>query len=123
MIAETVRAGLEPELAKRGFQIALQSIVVDVSIRRFYNDFKTGFLAGDAVADFDATVTVLNASGMPAFSQSYFAQGVEKDIQLMTGDNARSALIKAMGEGVRKIVNDPALIEAVFHAAGPGPST
>jgi uncharacterized lipoprotein len=118
-VLTTVQTAIEQELSARGFRIGPNSVVIDLALRRFYSDFKIGFFAGDAIADFDAEVTVLASDGRRIFTKSYFAQGKTPDIQLASGTNARTALVEALSRGVNRIVTDPELIEALFRASNP----
>ena len=122
-IAATVGQALSDELARRGFRIGPGNVGVVIAIRRFYSDFKIGFWAGDANADFDAEVTVKDNSGRIVFTKSYAAQGAEPNIQLAIGENARAALMRAMSAGVSRIVSDPDFIAALFAAGRSGPPT
>jgi uncharacterized lipoprotein YajG len=122
-VAATVGRALSDELAERGFRIGPGKVAVTVAIRRFYSDFKIGFWAGDAIADFDAEVIVKDNLGRVLLTKSYAAQGAEPNIQLAIGANARAALMRAMSAGVSRIVNDPDFIAALFAAEKSGPST
>ncbi len=119
-IVQAIRAGAEQELSARGFKVGPGAVQITLAVRRFYNDFKTGFFSADPVADFDVTIAVRNASGASIFSQSYFAQADVPGVQIMTGSNAQLALTQVMAEGVRKIVSDPAFIQALLDAQRAG---
>ena len=58
-VTVTIRHAMEQELRARGFSIdnhAVVSILADLI--RFWNDHKTGFFSGDAIADLNMTISV-----------------------------------------------------------------
>lgn len=75
---------------------------------------KWAFFAGDSVADGLINVSVSNQSGELVFSRSYEGGGIEKNIQLATGENARLALTKAMTDIVTKVPQDKDLQSALL---------
>jgi uncharacterized lipoprotein YajG len=101
----TIRKAIETELQSRGFLISSNSAIVDINaeLDRFYNDHKTGFMAGDAVADLEMNVSVKSKSGKVVYTSRLVAQGVEANTQLMTGENAKKALDKALSNGMTKL--------------------
>jgi uncharacterized lipoprotein len=120
-VTVTLRRAIEQELQLRGFKIgnqALVSIIADLT--RFWNDHKTGFFAGDSVADLNMSVLVKNKNGSILYSRQIVSQGVEENIQLMTGDNARLALDKALAGGMQKLFEDPAFISALIEVSKKG---
>lgn len=92
-VVRAVGAAVAAELHRRGFTIGPNAVLVDIAVRRFYNNFNVGFLFGDAVADFDADVAVREADGGMTLSKHYFAQGTIENVFIMTGNNVREALI------------------------------
>ena len=117
-VAITFRKAIEAELSQRGFKVDSQSRVsVEAELTRFYNDFKLGFFAGDAVADLNLLVKVHAKDGTQLYSRSLMAQGIEKNIQLMTGDNARLALNDALKKGMSELFSDRQFVSALLSAA------
>ncbi len=119
--ALTIKRALETELKARGFRIGEEAIVaIQSDITRFWNDHKTGFFAGDSVADLNMTVAVKNKAGSGTlFTRQISVQGIESNIQIQGGNNAKLALDKAMANGVRLLFEDPAFLEALMKAKGP----
>ena len=115
-LALTLQRAVAQELVQRGFRVGAKGVTVEVSLRHFYNDFDTGVLADDAVAKFDAIVTVRSRGGELFLEQPYLAEGVERGIELPDAGNARAALVKALAAGVQEIVDDPDFIAAIFRA-------
>jgi uncharacterized lipoprotein YajG len=113
-IAKTFASAVEFELENLGFKIGGGGKKVTVELIRFYNDFKMGFFAGDAVADGLINVVVKNQNGELIFSRSYEGGFIEKNIQLATGSNARIALVGAMADIIGKIANDKSLHKALL---------
>ena len=114
----TIRKAIEEELRQRGFKVGSPATVsVEAGLTRFYNDFKLGFFAGDSVADLNMLVKVQSKDGVQIYSRQLTAQGIEKNIQLMTGDNARLALNDALKNGMAKLFDDQQFIAALLSAA------
>lgn len=115
----TVRKAIETELRNRGFRLSVDPAIVQViaDLTRFYNDHKTGFFSGDAVADLIMSVNVKSKDGSVLYSRQIVAQGVEPNTQLATGNNARIALDKALQDGMAKLFGDNDFIAALTRAA------
>jgi len=122
-VTVTLRKAIELELRSRGFKVddqAVVSIIADMT--RFWNDHKTGFFAGDSIADLTMSVSVKNKAGNVVYTRHIAAQGIEPNIQLMTGENARLALDKALANGMRQLFDDRAFISALIDISKKGPS-
>jgi uncharacterized lipoprotein len=115
-IPSTVTEAFKQELNERGFRIGANGALVHVDLVRFYNDFKTGFFSGDAVANVAFTVKVSAPNGATTFAKYYEGTGTEPNIQIAGSDNARTALIKAFSSSVNSAVSDPEFIRAVMAA-------
>lgn len=114
-VTVTVRRAIEQELRSRGFQLGSDTALVQIAadLTRFYNDHKTGFFAGDAVADLNMSVTVKSKKGDLLYTRQVIAQGIEPNTQLMTGENARLALNRALENGMKSLFEDQALLAAL----------
>lgn len=119
-VAQTTALAIQQELASIGFKIGPGGAQVAVDVVKFYNDFKSGFFAGDAAAEVDLNVKVLAPDREMVFSKYYSGVYVLQNIQLAGGDNAREALIPALGKAVDSVVSDPELQRAVLKAQKPG---
>jgi len=113
-VAKTFSDAVLFELENLGFKNGAGGKVVKVELIRFYNDFKMGFFAGDAVADGLINVVVTNTKDEVIFSRSYEGGGIYPNIQLALGENAREALIKAMTDIVGKVAQDKDLHAALL---------
>lgn len=114
--------GLVVEKALQGLGVATsldRDGKVEVSVHRIWNDFKAGFWSGNAVGDVAATITVRDAQGRIVFTRLYSAQGVEPGIQVASGENARLALVAALGDLQDRIVGDPQLAQALVALRAP----
>lgn len=112
-IAQTVRAAVAQELQAEGFVIGPGGLEVAIDVVKFYNDFKTGIFAGDAVADVTLNLKVLRPDRSVAFAKLYAGEGKEENIQLASGENARLALIRALHSAVQNLVGDAELTAAL----------
>ena len=103
------------ELQNLGFKIGDNGKKLTVELVRFYNDFKMGFFAGDAVADGLINVAIKDKSGDLLFSKSYEGGAIEPNIQLALGHNAEIALKKTMANIVEKIAHDKTKKNKLYH--------
>jgi uncharacterized lipoprotein YajG len=114
-VTVTIRRAIEQELQSRGFSISNEAIVLIIAdLTRFWNDHKIGFFAGDSVADLNMSISVKNNNGNLIYSRHITAQGVEPNIQLMGGNNARLALNRAIENGMKLLFEDQAFIAALM---------
>lgn len=119
-VAVTVRRAIEQELQARGFRLGSEAALVNIAadLTRFYNDHKTGVFAGDAVADLNMSVTVKSKKGGVVYTRQLTAEGIEPNTQLMTGNNARLALNRALENGMKMLFEDQAFLSALLAASG-----
>jgi len=113
-ISKTFADAVSTELTNVGFKLGPNGKTVRVELVRFYNDFKIGFWAGDAVADGLINVQVLNQKGDVIYTCSYEGGAIEPNIMLATGENAKAALVKTMADIVAKVVQDKDLQAALL---------
>lgn len=118
--AITIKRALEAEFKARGFNIGSDALVlIHSDVTRFWNDHKTGFFAGDSVADLNMTVLVKNKAGDKIlFTKQVSAQGLEPNIQIQGGNNAKLALDKALANGLRQLFEDTMFIDSIIKAKG-----
>lgn len=118
-VAITLRRAIEQELQSRGFKLSIDAALVQIAadLTRFYNDHKVGFFAGDAIADLNMSVTVKTNKGEVLFSKQIAAQGVEPNTQLMSGENARLALNRALENGMKLLFEDQAFLSALIASS------
>lgn len=118
-VAITVRRAIEQELRSRGFQLSAEAALVQIEadLTRFYNDHKIGFFAGDAIADLNMSVIVKSKEGELLFSKQIAAQGIEPNTQLMSGENARLALNRALENGMKSLFEDQAFLSALVASS------
>lgn len=118
-VAVTVRKAMEKELQARGFLLSSDAALIQIAagLTRFYNDHKVGFFAGDAVADLNMSVTVKTTKGEQLYSRQLIAQGIEQNTQLMSGENARLALNRALENGMKDLFDDQAFLSALVASS------
>jgi uncharacterized lipoprotein YajG len=115
-IPQTIASAIQQELTAEGYKIGPDHAQLTIEVVKFYNDFKSGFFAGDAVADVALNVKVVAPGNELIYAQYFDAGGTEPNIQMAGGDNARAALIKAFANVIHSVVNDPALQQALQKA-------
>jgi hypothetical protein len=119
-VAGLVRSAIETELSLRGFPKG-DSALVSCDLIEFWNHFKQGFWAGDSIAEINMTIQVKNHDGAVVFSKNVVAEGLEPNIQVAAGHNAKPALEQGLSKAVENLLQDPAFIPSLFKAAGVTP--
>jgi uncharacterized lipoprotein len=115
-VAATVQAAVESELRARGFRIGREgNVTISLEITRFWNDFKMGMWAGDAVSELMISAKITERGGAVLYVRNLSAEGKEADIQLASGSNAKLALDRALENGVRQLFADPKFADALLH--------
>jgi uncharacterized lipoprotein YajG len=128
-IPQTVAGAIQQEFTAEGYKIGPGHAQLTVEVVKFYNDFKTGFFSGDANAEVALNVKVVAPGNQLIYAKFYDASGNEPNVMMFDGDNARAALIKALGNAIQSVVSDPALQQALGKAQqaptaeSPGPKT
>jgi uncharacterized lipoprotein YajG len=116
-VAEILKVAIEAELKNRGFNLAEGSMLVFAELTKYYNDFKTGFWSGRAVAEVVMNVQVKKQDHSIIFSRIIAGESTISNLQLASGKNAKLALDDALKNGVSKLFNDAAFIDSLFKAA------
>lgn len=122
-IPSTVQDAFAQELSARGFKLGPNDVTLNIDLVEFYNDFHLGFFSGDATANVAFNAEIVAPGNRIVFSKYYSGTGDDPNIQLMGGDNARTALIKAFQAAVASAVSDPAFINGLIAAGAKAPGT
>lgn len=115
-VISLLKRAIELELENRGFHLGAGKVLVFMELSKFYNDFKIGFWAGDAVAELVMNAQVKNSDGNVIYSKNITGEGINKDIQLSSGENAQVALDAALKDAVSKLFQDPQFIDSILKA-------
>ena len=118
-ISEMLEKAIGTELSDRGYHVAPGDITLAVELSKFYNDFKIGFFAGDAVAEVTIDVRVKNAAGDIVYTKLVTGEGLNPNIQLATGNNAKIALEAALQDAIAKLFKGPDFTDSLTKAAKP----
>lgn len=116
-VTVTIRKAIEQELRARGFHLDSDTALVQINadLTRFYNELKTGFLSGDAVADLNMSVTVKSKSGDLLYTRQVVAQGIEPNIQMGSANNVSLALNRALETGMQSLFEDRTFLAALIQ--------
>lgn len=114
-VIELVSKSIKTELQNRGFMVDGGDVKVNIEIIKFYNDFKSGFFAGDASAEIIMGVQVKQKNDNIPYNKMITGAYVEQDIQLATGNNAKKALDGALKDAIPKLMNDQKFIIALME--------
>jgi uncharacterized lipoprotein len=121
-----VKTNVEWELKRRGFVVGADGLAITIDLHRFYNDFKMGFMSGDAVAEVTMDVTAHRTSGgvegAPVFVGHFEGEGKNPNIQLCSGENAKVALDAAFDDAMKRMFADRRFLTALVGAAAPPPA-
>jgi len=119
-VAVLLTDAIATELADRGFNPGASNVVsVVAELNTFRNDFKNGFWAGDAVADVVMNVIVKNEAGIVVYSKLVQGQGINPNIQIASGENAKVALDSALKDAMNKLFSDQDFIDALLPSKQP----
>ncbi|OJX78819.1 MAG: hypothetical protein BGO92_16870 [Magnetospirillum sp. 64-120] len=118
-IPSLIGKAIESELSARGFKIAPGNVFVLVDVNKFYNDFKTGFMTGDAQGEVTISAQVLNAAGKTFYAKVYTGEHKAADIMIFNGSNAKEAVEGALANATAKMLSDQYFIQALIEAGRP----
>ena len=112
-VAFFMKKGIEAELVQRGFLLGdSSSTVIDVKIQQFMSSFDLGFLRLDSKATVKMEILITNGSGK-TYRTHIEAEGGEKFIQVVGGNNAQIALEMAVDNALQMMFADEHLIETL----------
>lgn len=115
-VVSEVGQAVQSELASLGFNVGQGGIAITVQTTNFYSDFKVGFWSAEAVAEVAFDLSAKGPDGAMVYSRSYRAVGIQKDVFLMTGEQAAPALSAALRDAVQLVVQDDNLHQALVQA-------
>jgi uncharacterized lipoprotein len=122
-VVELVRGAIGTELEMRGFARG-DGVVVTGDLSKYYNRFKLGFWAGDSIAELILNIQIRGKDGTILFTKNIIAEGLEPNIQMALGHNAKLSLQDALAKAMEQLFQAPGFIPALFKAAGrPEPET
>ncbi len=116
-VPNLVAQAIEQDLKARGFRIDKGQVFVLVDVNKFYNDFKTGFFAGQSVGEVMLNVQIMNAGGKLFYSKAYPGEHTVPDVMMFTGTNAKEAVEGALGNALARMMGDQYFIQSVIEAA------
>jgi len=114
-IVAEVRSGIQDILAAEGFREGADA-TVRVDLSRFYNTFDMGFWSATANAQATASLNVTAADGRTLYARVYTSNHQMPGVQLMSADNAGTALRSALHGLLRQIADDPQLAQSLLQA-------
>lgn len=113
-VVDLVRTSVEREFKAQGFRVGPGGVAVTIELQNFYNNFQLGLVTGTALADVSFGLKVRDATGAQLCARDYIGSAKIDDIMLMTGDNAKAALQKALAAAVKQVVDDVALQQVLL---------
>lgn len=113
-VVDLVRIALESEFKAQGFRIGSGGVAVTIELQNFYNNFQLGLVTGTALADVSFGLRVRDATGKLLYTRDYSGSAKVDDIMLMSGENAKAALQKALAAAVKQVADDTALQQALL---------
>jgi uncharacterized lipoprotein len=115
-VADTLKKAIEAELKNRGFELADGSVLVLAELNKYYNDFKTGFWSGRAVAEVVMNVQVKKPDNSIFYSKMIAGEN-SHTVQLASGTNAKFTLDGALKDAISKLFNDTSFMDSLFKAS------
>ena len=114
-VGDLLKKAIEAEFRNRGFELADGSVQVFVELNKYYNDFKTGFWSGKAVAEVIMNVQVKKADKSILYSKLITGENT-LTVQLSSGKNAKLALDAALKDAMSKLFADAGFTDSCFKA-------
>lgn len=108
---------IETELSNRGFKLSEGDVTILVELSKFYNEFKEGFWAGDAVAELTISAQIRKPDGNIIYSKLVTGEGEKLKIQLASGKNAEIALENALQNATVRLFGDPLFVDGLVKAS------
>lgn len=115
-IADTLKKAIEVELKNRGFDLGEGSVLVFAELNKYYNDFKTGFWSGRAVAEVVMNAQVKKPDKTILYSKMIAGEN-SQTVQLASGNNAKYVLDAALKDAISKLFNDTSFVDSLFKAS------
>ena len=115
-VADTLKKAIEVELKNRGFDLGEGLVLVFAELSKYYNDFKTGFWSGRAVAEVVMNVQVKKPDKTILYSKM-IAGDNSHTVQLASGKNAKITLDGALRDAISKLFNDTSFVDSLFKAS------
>jgi uncharacterized lipoprotein len=112
-VAQTLAQAIETELSHRGFKVGQDAVLVLVELGEFYNWF--GPKGSRASLWLHAQVKKKN--GDLVFSKIVNGEGLNPNVALRSGENAKVALETALRDAVYKLLTDIRFIDSLFRAS------
>ena len=114
-VGDLLKKAIEAEFKNRGFELADGSVQVFAELNKYYNDFKTGFWSGKAVAEVVMNVQVKKPDKSILYSKLITGEN-SLTVQLASGKNAKLALDAALKDAISKLFADAAFMDSCFKA-------
>jgi uncharacterized lipoprotein YajG len=114
-VVKLISDSIKTEMSNRGFIINDSDILINIELIKFFNDFKTGFFAGDALAEVLIGSQIRLSNGNIVYNKIITGNYIEQNIQLATGNNAKLSLEGALKDAISKLVNDSEFIIALME--------
>jgi uncharacterized lipoprotein len=112
-VAEILKGAIETELKNRGFDVGDGGPVVVAELSKFYNRFR----AGNSEAEVFIHVQVKKAEGGLVYSEIVAGKGINPDVFMRSGENAKIALEAAMQDVVNKLMTNVEFLDAIIEAS------
>lgn len=111
-VGQVLRAAIETELRNRGFDVGEGGVVVLAELSKFYNRFR----ASNSEAEVFIHVQVKKATGDLIYSEIIEGKGINPDVGLRSGANAKIALETAMRDAVSKLMSNIEFLDSLIKA-------
>jgi uncharacterized lipoprotein len=112
-VAQILREAIQTELKNRGFDVGDGGPVVMAELSKFYSRFR----AGKSEAEVFIHVQVKKAEGGLVYSEIVAGKGINPDVFMRSGENAKIALEAAMQDVVNKLMTNVEFLDAIIEAS------
>ena len=112
-VAQVLRNATEAELQNRGFELGEGGAIVFAELSKFYNRFR----ASNSEAEVFIHVQVKTTQGDLIYSEIVDGKGINPDIALRSGKNAKIALEAALRDAVNSLVTNVEFHSSIIDAS------
>jgi len=107
-VTDLVQDALSSEMKARGIDLTSSGAPLSVSVRRFYCQYHSVTAVGEVILD----VSLTDAKGTPAFTQTYTGAS-DIPVLMFNGGNAADAVAAALKDAIGKMFGDKQLVAAL----------
>jgi len=111
-VSEVVGDAIKKELEDRGFVIKPGGLTINTDIAKYYNEFKG--VIEKSIAELIINVQVRDKNGKILYSKTIIGEGVNPNVFIRSGENAKQSLEAALTNAMEKLFSDEAFLKSLI---------